>query len=205
MNAEKCSPVVDDLGEDDVEIGEAAVGDPHLLAVQDEAAVRLADRARFRAERVGARARLAQAVRADDLAGQQPRQIPLLLILGAEQRERQHQQVRVGAERRAERRRLRHPLADDHRRRPCRARRRRTPRRRRRQAARARRSVSRGRAPAPSLSARVDRAPAGPRWSTKSVTVWAISRCSSVSRAGVKTSAGLGRLQQPLAAAQGRR
>ena len=30
-----------DLGEDDEDVGEAAVGDPHLLAVEDEAAVGL--------------------------------------------------------------------------------------------------------------------------------------------------------------------
>ena len=30
-----------DLGEDDEDVGEAAVGDPHLLAVQHEAAVGL--------------------------------------------------------------------------------------------------------------------------------------------------------------------
>ena len=42
MNALKCSPgSVDHLAEDDVDVGEAAVGDPHLLAVQHEAAVGL--------------------------------------------------------------------------------------------------------------------------------------------------------------------
>ena len=64
-----------DLGEDDEDVGEAAVGDPHLLAVQDEAAVGLSRRARLRAERVGAGARFAEAVGADDLAGHQPRQV----------------------------------------------------------------------------------------------------------------------------------
>jgi hypothetical protein len=54
--------VVDDLAEHDVEIGEAAVCDPGLLAVQHEAAVRLADGARFRTERVRSGSRLAQAV-----------------------------------------------------------------------------------------------------------------------------------------------
>ena len=44
-----------DLREDDEDVGEAAVGDPHLLAVEDEAAVGLPRRARLGAERVGAR------------------------------------------------------------------------------------------------------------------------------------------------------
>ena len=43
----------------------------------------------LRAERVRARAGLAQAVGADQLAGQQPRQVLLLLRLGAEQQQRQ--------------------------------------------------------------------------------------------------------------------
>ena len=73
-----------DLGEDDEDVGEAAVGDPHLLAVQDEAAVRLPRRPRARAERVGPGAGLAERVGADDLAGHEPRQVLLLLLLGAE-------------------------------------------------------------------------------------------------------------------------
>ena len=36
-----------DLGEDDEQVGEAAVGDPHLLAVQHEAAVGLPRRRAF--------------------------------------------------------------------------------------------------------------------------------------------------------------
>ena len=43
----------------------------------------------LRAERVGSRSGLAEAVGADDLAGQQPRQVLLLLRLGAEQQQRQ--------------------------------------------------------------------------------------------------------------------
>ena len=64
-----------DLGEDDEDVGEAAVGDPHLLAVQHEAAVGLPRRLGPRAERVGPGAGLAQRVGADDLAGDEPRQV----------------------------------------------------------------------------------------------------------------------------------
>ena len=65
-----------DLGEDDEQVGEAAVGDPHLLAVEREAAVgAAASRACLRAERVRARSRLAEAVGADHLAADEPRQV----------------------------------------------------------------------------------------------------------------------------------
>ena len=92
-------------GEDDVEVGEPAVGDPHLLAVEDEAAVRLARRAGPGPERVRAGAGLAQAVGADGLPGHQGRQVALLLLAGAEHPERQDGEVGVrpvgGAERSA--------------------------------------------------------------------------------------------------------
>ena len=57
MNAREVLAV--DLGEDDEEVGEAAVGDPHLLAVQDEAAVGLRGRraSSRRARRSRSRAR----------------------------------------------------------------------------------------------------------------------------------------------------
>ena len=145
-------------------------------------------RARLRAERVGAGSGLAQAVGADELAGQQPRQVLLLLRLGAEQRQRQDRQVRLRAEGRAERRRPRHPLADDE----------------RRDLVEADAAVGLGhvdaeqpelaaalhqrRAPAPSPSARADRAPAALRCRRTPAAVWPISRCSSVSRSGVKTA-----------------
>ena len=48
------------LGEHDEDVGEAAVGDPHLLAVEHEAAVRLARGPRLRAQGIGAGPRLAQ-------------------------------------------------------------------------------------------------------------------------------------------------
>src|SRR5439155_3127647 len=50
--------------EDDEEVREAAVGDPHLLAGQHEAAVWLPRRPRFRAERIRSRARLAERISA---------------------------------------------------------------------------------------------------------------------------------------------
>ena len=105
-----------DLGEHDEQIGEAAVGDPHLFAAQHEAAVGLARRARLCAERIGARSRFAERVGADHLARQQPRQVLLLLRFRAEQQNRQHREVRLRAERGAERGRPRQPLADDQRR-----------------------------------------------------------------------------------------
>ena len=69
-----------DLGEHDEDVGEAAVGDPHLLAGQREAAVGQPDRAGGGAERIGSRPRLAQRIGADHLAGDQLRQIARLLI-----------------------------------------------------------------------------------------------------------------------------
>ena len=105
-----------DLGEDDEDVGEAAVGDPHLLAVQHEAAVRLSRGRRLCAERVRSGSRLAEAVRADDFAGHQLRQIFALLRIRAEERQRQDREIRLRAEGRREGRGPRHPLAHNHRR-----------------------------------------------------------------------------------------
>src|SRR5215471_18083413 len=74
-----------DLGEDDVEVGEAAIGDPHLLAVQDEAAVGRARRSSTGSERVRARSRLAQTIRADQLARHQSREVLPLLAFAAKE------------------------------------------------------------------------------------------------------------------------
>ena len=112
---EMFSGIVDDLREDDEEIREAAVGNPHLLAVQHEAAVGLPLRSGFRAEGVGSRTRFAERVRADELAGQEPRQVFLFLRLRAEEDERQNCEVGLSAERGAERRRSGEPLADENR------------------------------------------------------------------------------------------
>jgi hypothetical protein len=78
-----------DLGEDDVDVGEAGVGDPHLLAGQREAAVGEPRRPRPRAERVRARARFAEAVGADDLAAGEARQVAPLLVGRPERDQRQ--------------------------------------------------------------------------------------------------------------------
>ena len=75
-----------DLGEDDEEVGEAAVGDPHLLAAEREAAVGMPGRARLRAERIRAGARLAQRICADHLAADEPRQVLRLLRLACRSR-----------------------------------------------------------------------------------------------------------------------
>src|SRR5262249_31361980 len=77
-----------DFGEHDEEVGESPVGDPHLSAAQDEAAVGLPCRPRFRAERVRSRSRLAERIRADELAAQKTGQILLLLRFGAKKDER---------------------------------------------------------------------------------------------------------------------
>src|SRR5439155_13077321 len=77
-----------DFGEDDEQIGEPAVGDPHLLAVQDEAPVRLTYRACACAERVGPRSRFAQSISAVGPSREQLRQVLSFLLLGAEQIDR---------------------------------------------------------------------------------------------------------------------
>ena len=88
-----------DLGEDDEEVGEAAVGDALLLAVKAEAAVGQARRACLVRQRVGARAGLAQAVGATVVPAASPGQVPLLLRVGAEEDRRETSRCRVvGAE-----------------------------------------------------------------------------------------------------------
>ena len=170
-----------DLGEDDEEVGEAAVGDPHLLARQHEAAVGLPHRARLGAERVRPRPGLAQAVGADVLAGDQAGQVLLLLRFGAEHVDRQDGEVGLraegGAERRAARRSARRRPAS----RPCRDRRRRTLRARWCRAGRGSPHL----ATSSRLSAQSfcsSRSSAGSTsWSMNSAAVCAISRCSSLS------------------------
>ena len=74
-----------DLGEGDVDVGEAGVAEPHLLAVEDPAlAVRREDRPRLRVHRVARRGRLGERVGADPLSGREAGQVLLLLRLGAE-------------------------------------------------------------------------------------------------------------------------
>src|SRR5262249_45488722 len=82
------------LREDDEYVGEAAVGDPHLLAIQHPAAVALLRRARARGERIGARARFAERIGADGLARDETRQVFLFLIVSAEQYDRDDAEIR---------------------------------------------------------------------------------------------------------------
>ena len=69
-----------DLGKYDEDVGEAAVGNPHLLACEREPAVGQPNRTRGGAERIRSRARLAQRIRADHLAGNELRKIASFLI-----------------------------------------------------------------------------------------------------------------------------
>ena len=87
-----------DLGKDDEDVGEAAVGDPHLLARHDEAAIGLLHRPRLRPHGVRAGAGFAEAVGADDCTGNQARQVLLFLCLGAEHVDRQNGEVGLRAE-----------------------------------------------------------------------------------------------------------
>ena len=91
------------LGEDRVEVRDAAVGDPHLLAVQRiGCAIRGEHRPRARVQRVGARRRLRQRVRADPLAGPQPGQVLLFLLRRPVPDDRQRTNARMGRERHRE-------------------------------------------------------------------------------------------------------
>ena len=73
------------LGEGDVDVGEAGVREPHLLAVQDPVlAVGREHRLGLGVHGVAGRAGLGERVRADPLAGGELGQVLLLLGLGAE-------------------------------------------------------------------------------------------------------------------------
>ena len=79
-----------DLRKHNVNIGEAAVGDPHLLSVENVMrSFRIQFRAGQRVLRVRPRLGLGKAVRADPLAGGQLRQILFLLRFCAEVHDRQ--------------------------------------------------------------------------------------------------------------------
>ncbi len=95
------------------EIGEAAVGDPHLRAVQQVVtAVGCERRGGPRSERVGSGLRLGERVRANQLAAGEPRQIARFLLVVPEVHQRQRADRRMRAERAAERRIHRDLLAD---------------------------------------------------------------------------------------------
>ena len=111
MNPSAPSP--DHLRKDDEQVGEAAVGDPHLLAADGEASIRLSGCARLRAERIRAGSGLAERIRADQFAVDQSRQVFRLLRLGAETDDRRDRQAGLRAEGRGERRGSPHRFADD--------------------------------------------------------------------------------------------
>ena len=161
LDEERGELVAADLGEDGEQIGEAAVGDPHLLAGQlVVTAVGGERRGGARRERVRARLRLGERVGADQLAAGEPRQVARLLLLGAEVDERQRADRRVRAERPAERRVDRDLLADIRRADQVEARGRRTRAESRGAAGRARSPSSAARASAPSRGDTAARPPA---------------------------------------------
>ncbi len=94
-----------DLREHDVNVGESAVGDPHLLAVQDPVlAVGRKHRARARGQRVRTGLRLGKAVAGEQFAGGDLRQVFFLLLFGAEIDDGDRADAGVGAVRNRERR-----------------------------------------------------------------------------------------------------
>ena len=102
-----------DLREDHEEIGEAAVRDPHLLAADRPGTVRQSGGLRARTERIGARSGFAETVGADDLSGDESREILLLLRRRAEAQQRDDREPRLRAERRRKRRVGADGVADD--------------------------------------------------------------------------------------------
>ena len=82
--AENFSSRAHDFGEDGVEAGDAAVGDPLLFAVEDVVrSVGGKDGAGADVHGVGAGAGLRQTIGADPLAGGELGQVALFLLLGA--------------------------------------------------------------------------------------------------------------------------
>ena len=105
-----------DFRKDDEQIGESPVGDPHLFATEDEAAVRLARGASLGAKCIGSGAGLAQGIGADGFAAHQAWQEALLLVLSAEAKEWCDRQPGLRAEGRGKRRGAPDRFADDDRR-----------------------------------------------------------------------------------------
>jgi hypothetical protein len=81
--------------ENDVEVGDAAVGDPGLFAVEAPAAG-AAQRARFERLDVGAGSRLGERERTDRLAGGRSTQVALLLLGGPGERDGNGREARHG-------------------------------------------------------------------------------------------------------------
>ena len=88
---EAADPVVRPLGPDDRDVGERAVGDPHLAAVEHPV-VAVAPGPGAHRRRVAAGVGLGQAEAADRLAGGHPRQPLLLVLLAAPAVDRVHRQ-----------------------------------------------------------------------------------------------------------------
>src|SRR5579875_143181 len=86
---------------DDRQIGDAAVGDPHLRAVED-IAVAIAACACLHAGGITAVVRLGQPKAADHLALRHPGQPALLLLLGAKRRDGEHRQRPLHRDKRAQ-------------------------------------------------------------------------------------------------------
>ena len=106
-----------DFGEDGEQVGEVGVGDPHLFAVQDVVlAVGRKHGAGAAVHRVGAAGAFRKRVGADHFGRSQLGQIFLLLLLGAEEDDRQRADAGVSAHRHHEAAALGHVVGDDGRR-----------------------------------------------------------------------------------------
>ncbi len=101
------------LAVDHQHVGVRAVGDPHLVAVED-VPVAAALRAQAHADHVRARARLAHGERADLLAGDEPGQVPRLLRGRAVAADLVHAQIGMRAVGKADRRRGARDLLHGH-------------------------------------------------------------------------------------------
>ena len=103
------------FGEDGQHVGETAVGDPHLLTVQNPMlAVRAQPRGGFRAQRVRTRTRFAQAIGADPFAAADLGQVLGFLFMRAEQNDGQQPDAAGRAEAGRERGLAGHKLSDQH-------------------------------------------------------------------------------------------
>src|SRR5262247_576878 len=106
-----------DFGEDYIDVGEPAVGDPHLLAVQNPMRpFRIEPRRGLGRESVGARPGFAQAIGRDPFARPDLRQVFFLLLLSAEINDRQKPDAGRRAEGRGERTLAGDVFRDQHRR-----------------------------------------------------------------------------------------
>ena len=94
--ARKLFPI--NLCEDDIDIGEAAIRNPHLLAVQNPVlSIRRKHRAGARGERIRTGLRLGEAIAGEQLAGRDFREIFLLLLLRTEVHDRNRSDTRVAS------------------------------------------------------------------------------------------------------------